>query len=301
MAPTVAFATATDPVLDMARGRVFFDGVFSEPRLQHPEGLAIGPDGWIWCGSENGEVLRIDPSGTRIERVANTGGFTLGLAFDGDRALFWCDLKAKAIFRLDLASRRHERFSPAGIGIPNYPVVDRARSRLLVSDSHDFAVAGPGIWAYDLATGAASLWYDRPLNFANGMALAPDGQSLLVCETFARRISRIAIGADGSAGAATPFGSDLPGLPDGIAFDDAGTLFCGCYEPSRVLRISPDGVRSEVYIEDPTAHLFAHPTNIAFDGSALYAANLGRWHITRIDTDTHGAPLWRRVAAGGAA
>jgi sugar lactone lactonase YvrE len=132
--------------------------------------------------------------------------------------------------------------------------------------------------------------------FANGLALAPDGTALYVCETFARRLTRIAIEPDGRAGAATPFAVDLPGLPDGIAFDDRGYLFCSCYEPCRILRISPDGGTLEVYVEDPTAHLLAHPTNIAFDGAALYAANLGRWHITRVDSDTSARPLWQRVA-----
>ena len=125
------------------------------------------------------------------------------------------------------------------------------------------------------------------------MALSPQGDALFVCETFARRVTRIAIHPDGSAGEATVFTDDLPGLPDGIAFDGQGSLFVGCYEPSRVLRISADGRTSEVYIEDPTAHLFAHPTNIAFDGAALYTANLGRWHVTRIDTDTSAPPLWQ--------
>jgi len=166
------------------------------------------------------------------------------------------------VFRLDLASRRVERFTPPDIKIPNYPVIDAVRNRLLVSDSHDFANPGPGVWAYDLAIGAASLWYDRPMVFANGMALVLDGASLYVCETFARRITRIATNPDGGAGAATPFALDLPGLPDGIAFDRNGCLFCGCYEPSRILRISPSGDEVDIYIEDPTAHLFAHPTNI---------------------------------------
>ena len=57
---TYRFATAETPVLPMERARVFFDGVFSDPRLQHPECVAVGPDGWIWCGSENGEILRIE-------------------------------------------------------------------------------------------------------------------------------------------------------------------------------------------------------------------------------------------------
>ena len=187
--------------------------------------------------------------------------------------------------------------SPApGIKIPNYPVVDAARGRLLVSDSHHFAEPGPGVWAYDLATGEGGLWYDKPLRFANGMALSLRRRRPLRLRDIRAAGTRIPILADGSAGDAAPFAVDLPGLPDGIAFDDRGILFVGCYEPSRILRISPDGRTVEVYIEEPTAHLFAHPTNIAFDGSALYTANLGRWHITRIDTDTTGTPLWQRVA-----
>jgi hypothetical protein len=63
-----------------------------------------------------------------------------------------------------------------------------------------------------------------------------------------------------------------------------------------VLRISSDGRRAEIYIEDSTAHLFAHPTNVAFDGSALYTANLGRWHVTRIESDTTGRPIVGRVS-----
>jgi gluconolactonase len=221
---------------------------------------------------------------------------TLGLAFLGSTALFFCDNREATVFRLDLASGRVERFASQGIRIPNCPAVDVARRRLFVSDSHDFTAPGPGVFAFDLATGEGELWYGGSMVFANGLALAPDGAALYVCETFARRVTRIAIESDGRAGAATPFAVDLPGLPDGIAFDDRGYLFCGCYEPSRILRISPDGGVAEVYVEDPTAHLLAHPTNIAFDGTALYTANLGRWHITRVDTDTSARPLWQLVA-----
>jgi gluconolactonase len=287
------FATAENPVLPMERARVLFDGIFSEPRLQHPECVAVGPDGWIWCGSEHGQILRVAPDGSGIEEVASTGGFTLGLAFDGDRALFACDLRHAGVFRLDLKMRQLSRFTKPGIRIPNYAVVDAARGRLLVSDSHHFADPGPGVWAYDLKSGEGGLWYAEPLTFANGMALTLDGNALLVCETFARRISRIAIGPDGKAGLAEAYATDLPGLPDGIAFDANGALFVGCYEPSRILRIPPGGGAAEIYIEDPTAHLFAHPTNIAFDGPVLYTANLGRWHITRVDTDTSAPPLHR--------
>lgn len=287
-----AFATGGATILPIERAAVFFDGTFTTPRLQHPEGVAVGPDGWIWCGSENGQILRIAPDGSGIEEVASTGGFLLGLAFDGDRALYACDLKHAAVFRLDLTSRDLRRFTAPGVRIPNYPVVDVRHQRLLVSDSHAFGTPGPGVWSFDLATGEGGLWFGDAMNFANGCALTLDGGALLVCETFGRQIRVIAIAPEtGSAGEASVFASDLPGLPDGIAVADDGSVFVGCYEPSRVLRIGARGGRADVYIEDPTAHLFAHPTNIAFDGTALYAANLGRWHITRIETDAQARPL----------
>ncbi len=275
------------------RAAVFFDGIFAEPRLSHPEGVAVGPDGWIWCGNQDGDLLRIAPDGGRIERMGATGGFTLGLAFDGDRALFACDLRHRAVFRLDLATGALARLTPPGIRIPNFPLVDAARRRLLVSDSHDFRAPGPGIWAYDLATGEGALWYAAPLVFANGLAMRQGEDAVYVCETFARRIRRIPVRPDGSAGAAEPYAEDLPGLPDGIAFDEAGGLVVGCYEPSRLLRIPPGGGRAALLIEDITAHTLAHPTNIAFDGTTIYTANLGRWHIARIQADIGAPPLWR--------
>jgi gluconolactonase len=290
---THAFATGGATVLPASRAAVFFDGTFSTPRLQHPEGVAVGPDGWVWCGSENGQILRIAPDGSGIEEVASMGGFTLGLAFDGDRALFACDLKSASVFRLDLRSRELRRFTPPGIKIPNFPVVDARCNRLLVSDSHAFGVPGPGIWSYDLGTGEGGLWFDGLMNFANGCALTPAGDALLVCETFGRQVTRIPILPGGHAGAAAPFATDLPGLPDGLAVADDGTVFVGCYEPSRILRIPATGGAAEVYLEDPTAHLLCHPTNIAFDGRWLFTANLGRWHVTRVETDTSG----RRLAA----
>ncbi|MEL6206149.1 MAG: SMP-30/gluconolactonase/LRE family protein [Pseudomonadota bacterium] len=286
------FATSEAPLLPRARAEVFFDGVFSEPKLSHPEGVAVGPDGWIWAGNQDGDILRIAPDGTAMEAVASTGGFALGLAFDGGRALYVCDLRHAAVFRLDLATREIRRFTSPGILIPNFPLVDRRRGRLLVSDSHASGTPGPGIWSYDLETGAGGLWYAGDLNFANGLAMRPGEDAVYVCETFAPAITRIEIGPDGAAGAVSTFAGGLPGLPDGIAFDAGGNLVVGCYEPSRLLRISADGTRTDVLIEDPTAHVFCHPTNIAFDGEALFTANLGRWHITRVAMDVGAPPLW---------
>ena len=46
-------------ILDVSKASVYFDGVFTQPRLQHPEGVAIDKNGTVHCGTENGEIMKI--------------------------------------------------------------------------------------------------------------------------------------------------------------------------------------------------------------------------------------------------
>jgi sugar lactone lactonase YvrE len=276
-------------------GRVFFDGLMSNPRLAHPEGVAVAPDGSIWCGTENGELMRIAADGSAMERMAQGAGFVLGIAFDSVGNLYACDFIKACIWKRDTETGAFAVYAK-GPRIPNYPVVDLSRNCLYVSDSGGFGEVGPGVWRYDLATGQGALWCGHAFTFANGMALAPDGQSLSIVETFGKRVSSIQIKPDGSAGAVSLLCDGIGGLPDGLAYDSAGSLFISCYEPSRIYRYSTDGHLS-IYFEDVLAHLMCHPTNIAFRGSTLFTANLGRWHVTAIETETSGLSLPLRVAA----
>jgi gluconolactonase len=276
------------------RVSVFFDGALHDPQLDHPEGVAVHPDGSVWCGGEKGQIFRVDPDGTSLEAVASTDGFCLGMAFDrtGEH-LVVCDQKHAAVFRLEVATGRVARFSDGGpdrpFRIPNYPAFAPDGS-LYVSDSHTFpATPGPGVYRIE-QDGRGELWYDRDVTFANGLAVAPDGSALYVAETFASNVFRIPIREDGSAGDREEV-AHVPGsLPDGLAFDIDENLYVGCYEPSHVLRIDPAGA-VDVLWHDVTAHTLAHPTNIAFRGSTLFTANLGRWHITRIEVGIEGIPL----------
>jgi gluconolactonase len=288
-----------ETVLDIGAARVFYDGLLTEPRLDHPEGLAVHRDGSIWCGGERGQIYRIEPDGSSMEQVASTDGFSQGMAFDVEGNLYFCDLKHAAVMKLDTKSGVLEKFADGagghGIKISNYPAFD-AEGRLYVSDSHAFKESGPGIFRFD-PDGTGELWYDEPINFANGLALSADGGYLYVAETFGNAVFRVAIEGDGSAGMREEVAS-LPGvLPDGLAFDTAGNLYVACYEPSQVLRVAPDGTVARL-IGDEEAHLFCHPTNLAFRGSTLFTTNLGRWHITAIDTAVEGLPLYSGYGGG---
>jgi gluconolactonase len=282
----------TTGLLEASRAGVFVDGALSDPQLDHPEGLAVHRDGSVWCGGERGQVYRVDPAGTVIEEVASTGGFCLGMAFGAGDDLFVCDLKHAAVFRVETGTGRVERFADGAPGhrlrIPNSPAFDAA-GRLYVSDSHQFDRPGPGVLRFD-PDGRGELWYGHDLTFANGLALSPDGRHLYVAETFANRVSRIPIGDDGSAGEREEVSATPGAWPDGLAFDVAGNLYIGCYEPSQVLRVDPAG-RVEVLFRELSAHLLAHPTNLAFRGTTMFTANLGRWHLSRLEVGVEGLAL----------
>lgn len=281
------------PLIPLERARVFYDGSRTRIRLRHPECVAIDRAGNVWCGGESGEIYRITADGSELELVASSGGATLGIAFDDRGDLFVCDAVAQTVHKLELETGRLERFARERRGkiqIPNFPVVDLQRGCLFVSDSHAFAEAGPGIWRLNLESGEGDLWYDSPLRFANGMALAAGGDEMYLAETFARRVVAIPIDDDGDPGTPVVIADSINRLPDGLAVDADGNLYIACYEPSRLYRLPPGGP-IELLLDDPDAHILCHPTNCAFRGTELSIANLGRCHITHVDVGTRGVSL----------
>lgn len=270
------------PLLDLSAARVFFDGIFTEPRLAHPEGVAVHEDGSIWCGTETGDLIRIAADGSSHEKLGSTGGFLLGIAFDSAGRCYACDLKHAAVFRYDPVTGAFERFASAGIRVPNYPVVDEKRGVLYVTDSRGNGNIGPGLFRFDLETGEGGVWSDEPMDFANGACLDATGDGLYVVQSDVPSLVHVPIRADGSAGPSRLVSGAVQTVPDGVALAPDGTLYISCYEPSRIYRLKSGGAL-ELLIEDPKATLMAHPTNVALKGDRLYSANLGRWHITEID------------------
>lgn len=269
--------------------------VFAEG-LDHPEGVAVHPDGSVWCGGEDGQIYRIDPSGTRVEEVARTGGFVLGIAFSPDlKWLAVCDIKRHTVWRMELADMKlralAENFEGWQLNIPNYPVFDRS-GHLYISESGDFGKSLGRVFKFD-GSGQGSFWAGGDLVFANGLALDAGEDHLYVVESFLPGIARYRILPDGTAGPREVFVDNLREVPDGLAFDLAGNLYCSCYAPSRIYKIDSDR-KATIFVEDVTSHTLSNCTNIAFGGTqldTLFASNLGRWHITKIDCGIRGAPL----------
>jgi sugar lactone lactonase YvrE len=282
----VAESPTSAPLLELAAARVFADASIGPVRLDHPEGVAVAADGSVWCGGEAGQVYRIAPDGASIDvRVGPGGGFTLALAFAPDGSLYYVDLGLRAVMRLDPDGGEPQTVVAGSIGgrelrLPNAIAFD-AEGNLYLTESWSPTEQGPGVYRIDRG-GRAELWSAGPFLFANGVAVAPDASAVFVAETWSRRVSRVAVNADGSAGEPEAY-VELPGtLPDGLAFGPEGMLYVACYQPSQIVRIDTDG-HASVLVRDDDAIVLAHPTNIAFRGQTAFCANLGRWHITAVD------------------
>jgi gluconolactonase len=60
----------------------------------------------------------------------------------------------------------------------------------------------------------------------------------------------------------------LEDAPDGLAFDAVGGLWISCWQPNRILRLSPEG-ELEVIADDWSGIHVLTPNNLAFAGPAL--------------------------------
>lgn len=168
----------------------------------------------------------------------------------------------------------------------------------------------------DVADGYIVLW-DRKgarivaegFGYTNECRLSNDGAHLYVNETFARRISRLAVARDGSLGSRETFTElGVGDYPDGGTFDALGGYWLTSVVSNRIYRIGPDG-RPRLMFEDVDPAYMAevekayqgeglsvellyadagktlnHIASIAFGGDDMRTAYLGTLKMSRFPT-----------------
>lgn len=265
---------------EMADAQLAVPSRLADKKLDHVEAVAIGPDGRIYGGGEQGQIYAIGFDDI-VEEVANTGGDVLGLAFDANGTLFACDRGRRELVRVDVAAGEVTTWSSGTadrpMWLPNSLWFDGS-GRLLVSDSGWRDEPSGCIYAVD-STGATEVWW-RGGWIANGLTVRPDGGAVVLVESFGERVIEVDILADGAAGESRVL-VDLPGVvPDGVAYDVDGTLYIACYSPALILSFR-DGVL-EPFAFDPRGLTMCQPTNVAIheERRVLVSANLGSRHLT---------------------
>lgn len=214
-----------------------------------PEDIAADTGGALYTGVESGQILRIEPDGT-IEVFADAGGRPLGLEFDAAGNLIVANAE-KGLQRVTPGGDVQLLTAATDSGSP----IDYADDldvapdgRIYFSDaSTKFGAAAHGgtyaaslldilehgghgrVLVYDPADGSTRVVVDG-INFANGVAMGPGGQSLLINETGSYRTLRHWIGGARS-GETDVLIDNLPGFPDNINRGRDGRYWIGLVSP----------------------------------------------------------------------
>ena len=215
-----------------------------------PEHIAFGPDGKLYTGVASGDILRMNPDGSSIERVVNTGGRVLGLTFDATGRLIAADshlgliaadshLGLIAVTAEGAVTKLADTVEGSPILFANAVVIASDGQIYFTDSSCRFAPKRWGgtmeacvrdvleqsatgrVIAFEPASGRTRI-VASGLSFANGIALTVDEASLFVVETGQYRIWRIPTTARGLNLSAGPTGGaalvfdNLPGFPDNL-------------------------------------------------------------------------------------
>jgi gluconolactonase len=249
-----------------------------------PNGLAIGPDGALYCCNNGGFTWHqeggyrrptgpaADYTGGRIERIdIKTGAVTVLYDRCGDHRLLGCN---------DIV------FDHAGGFYFTDPGKARSRDRDL-----------GGVY-YALADGSSITEVIQPILSPNGIGLSPDDKVLYVAETETGRVWAWDVKAPGVL-AKAPFPSPhggrlLCGLGgfqrcDSLAVDAAGNVCLATLVSGAISVIAPDGtLRRQVMTGD------VFTTNMCFGGPDLRTAYLTlseRGELVAIDWPEPGLKL----------
>jgi sugar lactone lactonase YvrE len=220
-----------------------------------PDHVAIGPDDKLYAAVEGGRVLRMEPDGARREVFASTGGRVLGFDFDAGGRLIAADaFKGLLAITPDrLVSVLADRVSPDDpIRYADAIVVAPDGTIYFTDASVRFSPAHWGgtleasvldimeqsatgrVLAHDLATGRTRI-VASGFSFANGIALAADGHTLLVTETGRYRVWKIDgrahdIDVNGGGPSAKVLLDNLPGYPDNVMRGPDGRFWIGLFK-----------------------------------------------------------------------
>ena len=202
-------------------------------------------NGYLWVSDWGAhEALRIGPDG-QAEVVARTNSFPMCIEHLPDGRLLIVDSSELRLARLEadgtLATHADLSALSCRSAIGNDIVVD-GRGNIYVNDvNFDFPGGEfkPG-WVALVTPDAAVRKVADGLAFPNGMAVTPDNRTLIVAESYGKRLTAFDIAADGSLANRRVWAA-VEGPPDGICFDAEDCVWYADVANRRCVRVAEGG------------------------------------------------------------
>jgi sugar lactone lactonase YvrE len=189
-------------------------------------------------------VATVDLQG-KTEKIVEVPGSPSGLGWLPDGRLLVVSMTDRRLLRLDPEGLSEAAdLSRLASFHCNDMVVDRRGRAYIGNFGFDFAARAPVSPAEIVLVnpeGQARVVSDGLL-FPNGTVITPDGQTLIVAETFGHRLTAFDLEPDGALSHRRVW-ADLEGaFPDGICLDAEGAIWVAAPEPGEVRRIRERGL-----------------------------------------------------------
>lgn len=170
-----------------------------------PSGLGWLPDGRLLVVSMvDRKLMRLDPSGlTQVADLSSLAGFHCN------------DMVVDARGRAYVGNFGFDLFTQ--------PVVPKATVLTMVSPDGSVSVAADDLW------------------FPNGTVITPDGKTMIIGETFARRLTAFDIAPDGTLGNRRVWAELGDIAPDGICLDAEGAVWVASPRSKEFVRVLQSG------------------------------------------------------------
>lgn len=212
--------------------------------LKFPEGPRWH-DGRLWFSDMHARrVMAMDPTG-QTSIICEVENKPSGLGFLQDGRLLVVSMADHRLLVLDrdLGLREVADISPFVGGDANDMVTDALGRSYIGNFGFDFA-GGEDFQATTLVrvdpNGQACV-VAEDLAFPNGAVITPDGKTLIVAETFGRRLTAFTIAEDGGLSGRRTWADLGPATPDGICLDEEGATWIASPATGECLRVREGG------------------------------------------------------------
>ena len=201
-------------------------------------------DGRLWFTDWGAQrIVAVDPEG-RSEVVTAVQSFPFSIDWLPDGRLLIVSATARQLLRAEPDGTLVTHADLAGISEKpwNEIVVDGRGNTYLNNIGFDFpgGEVGPGIIAVVTPDGVARQVADN-VEFPNGMAVTPDDSTLIVAESYAKRLTAFDIASGGGLSRRRVWADLEDGVPDGICLDAEGAVWYADVPNQRCVRVREGG------------------------------------------------------------
>jgi sugar lactone lactonase YvrE len=230
------------------------DAVVERSVLAQGFGFVEGPrwrdDHLFFSDMGSKQVLTVDLDGV-VEEVCVVEGRPSGIGWLPDGRMLIVSMNDRRVVRLEPDGTLVEHADISGLASApcNDMVVDTRGHAYVGNPGYDMRNPPSPLPTAELVhvrpDGSAEV-ADSEVLFPNGSAVTPDGRTLIVAETMARRLTAFTIGDDGTLSDRRTY-ADLPGRgPDGIALDAEGAVWVADAFGDACVRVREGGEITDV-------------------------------------------------------